>query len=91
MKIKVNGKDQVLEKSDLSITDLLVLNSVKNPEMVSVQLNDEFIARDEFEKVILKNDDVIDFLYFMGGGQDSFENFPIDHWLVVAGFNFSLN
>ena len=36
--------------------------------MVSVQLNEEFVDRDDFGTTILKEGDVIDFLYFMGGG-----------------------
>jgi len=36
--------------------------------MVSVQLNDEFLTKDEYPTITLKDGDQINFLYFMGGG-----------------------
>ena len=67
MKIQVNSKAQEL-KDEISLADLLVKNKVKMPEMVSVQINSEFIKRENFKTTIIKEDDTIDFLYFMGGG-----------------------
>ncbi len=67
MKIKVNGAAQEIE-AGLSIADLLVRNKVEQPEMVSVQLNGEFVQRDRYGATVLKEDDEVDFLYFMGGG-----------------------
>ena len=52
----------------LNVRELIVLNKVLQPDMVSVQLNEEFADRDEWEKIQLKEGDKIDFLYFMGGG-----------------------
>lgn len=67
MKITVNEKQQ--EVSDaISILDLIKENNILQPEMVSVQLNEEFLDRDDFATTILKDGDVVDFLYFMGGG-----------------------
>lgn len=70
MKIKVNGKDQVLDKSRVSVSELLVINNVEMPDMVSVQLNDKFVKREDFTNTQLTENDEIDFLYFMGGGAD---------------------
>ncbi len=67
MKIKVNGTAQEIE-AGLSIADLLVRNKIEQPEMVSVQLNGEFVQRDQYAATMLKENDEIDFLYFMGGG-----------------------
>jgi sulfur carrier protein len=67
MKIKVNGAAQELE-AGLSIADLLVRNKVERPDMVSVQLNGEFVQRDQCGATTLKEHDEVDFLYFMGGG-----------------------
>lgn len=41
MKLTINGEAKEL-KDGLSITELLVVENVEMPEMVSVQLNDEF-------------------------------------------------
>lgn len=67
MQIKVNGKLQEIEKS-FTVTELLVLNKVEMPDMVSVQLNGEFVKREDFVITVVKENDEIDFLYFMGGG-----------------------
>ena len=69
MKIKVNGKDQSIQKNAVSISDLLKLNKVESIEMVSVQLNGNFIDKNFFDKISLKENDELDFLYFMGGGE----------------------
>ena len=39
------------------------------PEMVSVELNGDILDRDAFDTTNLKEDDEVEFLYFMGGGQ----------------------
>jgi len=67
MNIKVNGAAQELEVA-VSVTELLSLNAVQNPEMVSVQINGEFVDKTNFASTLLKADDEVDFLYFMGGG-----------------------
>jgi sulfur carrier protein len=67
MKIKVNGAVQEIE-AGVSIANLLIRNKVEQPEMVSVQLNGEFVQRDHYGVTTLKKDDEVDFLYFMGGG-----------------------
>ena len=67
MKITINGEAKELREG-LSITELLVVENVEMPEMVSVQHNDEFLKQDEYAASIVKENDDINFLYFMGGG-----------------------
>jgi len=67
MKIKVNNKIQELEK-EISISDLLAKNKVEMPDTVSVQLNGEFVKKENFQNTVVKENDEINFLYFMGGG-----------------------
>jgi sulfur carrier protein len=67
-KISVNGKAQEVEGS-ISIADLIKLNNVAQPSMVSIQLNGQFVNRDDFETTTVSDGDELDFLYFMGGGQ----------------------
>lgn len=52
----------------LSLDELIKLNKVFQPEMVTVQVNEEFVERDDWTKTQLKDGDRVDFLYFMGGG-----------------------
>jgi sulfur carrier protein len=67
-KITVNGEAQEVQLP-LSLTELIKQNNVKQPEMVSVQVNDDFVDRTEWDGLQIKEGDSVDFLYFMGGGQ----------------------
>ncbi|MCP4297460.1 MAG: sulfur carrier protein ThiS [Proteobacteria bacterium] len=68
MDIIVNGDSQSLKQNELTISSLLQIQSVEMPDMVSVQLNGEFIERDSYDSTKIKEKDEVDFLYFMGGG-----------------------
>ncbi|MGP1450713.1 MAG: sulfur carrier protein ThiS [Wolinella sp.] len=67
MKLNINGEIKSFELESLSVAELLVLEAVKLPEMVSIQLNDEFLRQGEYASKNLNDGDVINFLYFMGG------------------------
>ena len=54
----------------LNVSELIKLLLVENPEMVSVQVNEEFAEREDWERIQLKEGDKVDFLYFMGGGSE---------------------
>ena len=65
--IYVNGDVQEVELP-LNVSKLIKLLLVENPEMVSVQVNEEFAEREDWDSIELKEGDKVDFLYFMGGG-----------------------
>ena len=67
MKLTVNGKDGDLRDA-LTVTELLIAQSVKMPDMVSVELNGQIVKRSDFEGTVLADGDKVEFLYFMGGG-----------------------
>ena len=67
MKLIINGDAKEI-KDGVSLPELLMIENVEQPDMVSVQLNDEFVRQDEHKNVMLKDGDEINFLYFMGGG-----------------------
>ena len=67
MNIEINGT-QTETAASPSISQLLVIQKVKMPDMVSVELNGTIINRKTFDTTILKEGDKIEFLYFMGGG-----------------------
>ena len=69
MDIKVNGKDESFDGDQLTVTELLKASNVEQPEMVSVQINGEFIERENFDTKTVASGDEVDFLYFMGGGR----------------------
>ncbi len=68
MNLLVNGKNTDITDA-LTISELLSSQDVKMPQMVSVELNGQILKRSEFETTMLKDDDKVEFLYYMGGGQ----------------------
>lgn len=66
-KIIVNGEAQEVQLP-LTLTELIKQNDVQQPEMVSVQVNEDFVDRSEWDNMQIKEGDTVDFLYFMGGG-----------------------
>ncbi len=69
MNLKVNGKEQKIDSSEIAVKELLVLNKVEMIDMVSVQLNGTFVRKEDFEIRMVKENDVVEYLYFMGGGR----------------------
>lgn len=92
MSILVNGKAQQLTGDSIQLLDLIRQNDVKQPDMVSVQLNGQFVDRPKFGSTIIKDGDEVDFLYFMGGGQEkklSLISFSGDFDKLVAVFTLA--
>lgn len=52
-----------------SVSALLALENVEMPRYVSVSVNEEFVSQKDFDTRLLQNGDVVEFLYFMGGGR----------------------
>ena len=71
MKVTINGKEKQLE-NEVNVLELLAINDVEMPEMVSVELNGVIVDRDDFGSTIIRENDTIEFLYFMGGGPVGF-------------------
>ncbi len=65
--LKINGDVQEVNLP-LSVLDIIALNNVFQPDMVSVQLNGEFVLKENYSSTLLNEGDEVDFLYFMGGG-----------------------
>lgn len=71
MTIRVNGDTQQLEET-VTVSELLKVNDVKMPDMVSVQINGAFVKREQFDNTLIQDADEVDFLYFMGGGDTNY-------------------
>ena len=52
----------------LTLAELIKINKVFQPEMVTIQVNEDFVEKEDYETTQLKEGDRVDFLYFMGGG-----------------------
>jgi sulfur carrier protein len=69
MKITVNGKEtEIAENRERTIDSLLEELDVSQRLYVTVELNGEILDRSAYETSPVNEDDVIEFLYFMGGG-----------------------
>ena len=66
-KIYVNGDVRDVNLP-LNLTELIEQSDVQQPEMVSVQVNEEFAEREDWDNIQIQEGDKVDFLYFMGGG-----------------------
>ncbi|MBQ3635433.1 MAG: sulfur carrier protein ThiS [Bacteroidales bacterium] len=66
-KITVNGESKEV-RDGITLKALIEESGVLQPDMVSVQLNEQFAEREEWDRTVIKEGDSIDFLYFMGGG-----------------------
>jgi thiamine biosynthesis protein ThiS len=64
--IKINGKDEKL-KEDIDITTYLSQKGIKK-ESIVVVINEDVVKKENFEKVIIKDGDIVEILRFVSGG-----------------------
>ena len=66
IKIKVNGKPKsIIENSKLSF----LIRNLKIPlKKVAIELNQEIIDKKRLDKILLKKNDKIEIVHFIGGG-----------------------
>ena len=66
IKIKVNGKDRLIEEN---ISLLKLVKIFKIPlKKVAIELNHEIIDKKKLDKKIMKKNDKIEIVHFIGGG-----------------------
>jgi sulfur carrier protein len=68
MIVTINGKQTEIADG-VTVGRLLEDSDVEMREYVSVQLNDEILPRDDFDVRVVHVGDVVEFLYYMGGGR----------------------
>ena len=66
MTITVAGNKKEYEDG-INLPTLIEKEQIDNAEYVTVTINDDFVNREKFGEII-KDGDVVEFLYFMGGG-----------------------
>ena len=67
MKVTIAGNVKDIAEG-ITLAQLVIDEKVENPEYVTVTVNDEFVENHDLENVVVKANDNIEFLYFMGGG-----------------------
>ncbi len=68
MQITVAGKQKEVADA-ITVEALIAQEDIENAQYVTVTVNEEFLQRDDFATTKLKEGDVVEFLYFMGGGR----------------------
>lgn len=71
MIIYVNGKKEEIDNG-INLSKLLDIKKIR-PEVVVVELNDAIIEKERYNQVIIKGDDRLEFVYYMGGGKEDAE------------------
>lgn len=65
MQLTINGKTENLEVS--TVMDVLKAKDI-DPQLVAVEVNTQMIDQENLGAASLKEDDKVEFLFFMGGG-----------------------
>ena len=68
MVIIIAGEKKELAEG-ITVAQLIEQENVEMPQYVTVSVNEEFIDSGSFDTHVLKENDEVEFLYFMGGGR----------------------
>jgi thiamine biosynthesis protein ThiS len=66
LRIHVNGQSQEVEVS-LSLTDLISSLNLR-PEQIAIELNQMVVRRMHWPETMLREDDRVEIVHFVGGG-----------------------
>ena len=67
MVVTVAGEKKEI-KEGTTVAQLIIDENVENADYVTVTINDEFVDSENFDSTVINENDVVEFLYFMGGG-----------------------
>ena len=67
MVVTIAGEKKEI-KEGTTVAQLIIDENVENADYVTVTINDEFVASENFDSTVINENDVVEFLYFMGGG-----------------------
>jgi len=68
MTLTVSGTRKEYEEG-LHLDELIELEGIESPLYVTACVNDAFVESGGFADTVLSDGDVVEFLYFMGGGR----------------------
>lgn len=64
--MRVNNEEILIEK-EISLYELLISKNFE-PSKVAVELNQKIVPKIEYETTFLKNSDILEIVWFVGGG-----------------------
>ena len=66
IKIKANGK-KIMIKSNCSLKELIIQLKIPT-KMVAIELNRKIINKSKIDEILLKENDNLEIVHFIGGG-----------------------
>lgn len=66
IKIQINGKEENIPDK-ISISDLLETKGIRQ-EVVTIEVNGQIIEKKQYPQITIKEGDIIEFIFYMGGG-----------------------
>lgn len=84
--ILMNGRKEQIEEGK-TLNELLKIKNIKK-EVVTVELNSEIIDKGKYDITTIKQNDKIDFVYYMGGGWNKQNTEILDLRQEVCPINF---
>jgi thiamine biosynthesis protein ThiS len=66
LRIQINGEHREVE-GDMSLPELVISLKLK-PEQIAIELNQKVVRRAQWESIVLRADDKIEIVHFVGGG-----------------------
>lgn len=66
MKVVLNGKQEVLT-GQMTILELLQLKGIK-PNTIVIEYNSEIVRKEDWQDIVIKENDSLEILRFVGGG-----------------------
>ena len=67
MVVTIAGEKKEI-KEGTTVAQLIIDENVENADYVTVTINDEFVDSENFDSTVINENDVVEFLYFVGGG-----------------------
>lgn len=64
--MRINNEEILIEK-EISLYELLISKNFE-PSKVAVELNQKIVPKIEYETTFLKNSDILEIVWFVGGG-----------------------
>ena len=66
MQVVINGKKETLE-GNVTLNDVIQFKNL-NPKVIVIEYNGEITNQSQWDSIILKEDDVLEIVSFVGGG-----------------------
>lgn len=67
MKVRINGVDEVISESTLTLQQLIADRGL-SPKKVVIELNLSIVPREQWPQITLQDSDSIEIVSFVGGG-----------------------